>query len=49
MNSNREPALESLWCIKVLACRDYLRVGDLSIIVNHSFTALMLFVHLHTV
>jgi hypothetical protein len=27
----------------------YLRVGDLSIIVSHSFAALMLFVHLHTV
>jgi hypothetical protein len=23
MNSNREPTLESLWCIGVLACRDY--------------------------
>jgi hypothetical protein len=27
----------------------YLRVGDLSIIISHSFTSLMLFVHLHTV
>jgi hypothetical protein len=29
--------------------RHYLEVGDLPIIVSHSFTALMLFVHLHTV
>jgi hypothetical protein len=29
--------------------RHYLRVGDLPIIVSHSFTSLMLFVHLHTV
>jgi hypothetical protein len=27
----------------------YLRVGDLPIIVSHSFTALILFVHLHTI
>jgi hypothetical protein len=29
--------------------RHYLEVGDLPIIVSHSFAALMLFVHLHTV
>jgi hypothetical protein len=29
--------------------RHYLRVGDLPIIVSHSFTALMLFVHLHII
>jgi hypothetical protein len=29
--------------------RHYLGVGDLPIIVSHSFAALMLFVHLHTV
>jgi hypothetical protein len=29
--------------------RHYLRVGDLPIIVSHSFASLMLFVHLHTV
>jgi hypothetical protein len=29
--------------------RHYLRVGDLAIIVSHSFAALMLFVHLHTI
>jgi hypothetical protein len=28
--------------------RHYLRVGELPIIVSHSFTSLMLFVHLHT-
>jgi hypothetical protein len=27
----------------------YLRVGDLPIMVSHSFASLMLFVHLHTV
>jgi hypothetical protein len=29
--------------------RHYLRMGDLSIIVSHSFASLMLFVHLHTI
>jgi hypothetical protein len=29
--------------------RHYLEVGDLSIIVRYSFTALMLFVYLHTI
>jgi hypothetical protein len=29
--------------------RHYLRVGDLPIIVSHSFASLMLFVHLQTV
>jgi hypothetical protein len=29
--------------------RHYLKVGDLPIIVSHSFVALMLFVHLHTI
>jgi hypothetical protein len=29
--------------------RHYLRVGDLPIIVSHSFASLKLFVHLHTV
>jgi hypothetical protein len=29
--------------------RHYLKVGDLPIIVSHSFTSFMLFVHLHTV
>jgi hypothetical protein len=29
--------------------RRYLRVGDLPIIASHSFTSLMLFVHLHTI
>jgi hypothetical protein len=29
--------------------RHYLRVGDLPIIISHSFTALMLFVRLHTI
>jgi hypothetical protein len=29
--------------------RHYLGVGDLPIIVSHSFASLMLFVHLHTV
>jgi hypothetical protein len=28
--------------------RHYIGVGDLPIIVSHSFTSLMLFVHLHT-
>jgi hypothetical protein len=28
--------------------RHYLRVGDLPIIVSHSFASLILFVHLHT-
>jgi hypothetical protein len=27
----------------------YLRMGDLPIIVSHSFASLMLFVHLHTI
>jgi hypothetical protein len=29
--------------------RHYLGVGDLPIIVSHSFTSLMLFVHFHTI
>jgi hypothetical protein len=40
-------ALES-WLIGIIL-RHYLGVGDLPIIVSHSFTALILFVHLHTI
>jgi hypothetical protein len=45
--SNPSGVLESQLVRIIL--RHYLRVGDLPIIVSHSFAALMLFVDLHTV
>jgi hypothetical protein len=53
VNSDSEPTLESLWCVGFrlieIILRHYLKMGDLSIIVSHSFVSLMLFVYLHTV
>jgi hypothetical protein len=54
MNSDRKQTLESLLCIRIPACQETHAitsewVGDLPIIVSHSFASLMLFVHLHTV
>jgi hypothetical protein len=45
--SSPSGVLES-WLVGI-NLRHYLRVGDLSITVSHSFAALMLFVHLHTI
>jgi hypothetical protein len=45
--SSPSSVLES-WLVEIIL-QHYLKVGDLSIIVSHSFVALMLFVHLHTV
>jgi hypothetical protein len=44
--SSPSEVLES-WLVRIIL-RHYIGVGDLSIIVSHSFTALMLFVHLYT-
>jgi hypothetical protein len=36
MNSNREPTLESLWCIGIPACRDAHNITSEWMIYNHS-------------
>jgi hypothetical protein len=45
--SSPSGVLES-WLVGIILWH-YLRVGDLPIIVSHSFMTLMLFVHLHTI
>jgi hypothetical protein len=53
VNSDREPTLDSHWCIGILACRDTHNITlewvTLPVIVSNSFACLMLFEHLHTV
>jgi hypothetical protein len=45
--SSPSSVLES-WLVGIILIHDH-RMGDLPIIVSHSFVALMLFVYLHTV